>query len=120
LIEKGRRLNQEKRECLQRAIRAGVKVAYGTDAGVFPHGENASDFPYLVEFGMTPLQAIQTATIHAAVLLEQSDKLGNLTPGKFADLIAVSHDPLKDITVLKRVDFVMKGGVVYKRGTMGK
>jgi len=115
LIEKGRRLNQQKRECLQRAIRAGVKVAYGTDAGVFPHGENAADFLYLVEFGMTPLQAIQTATIHAAALLEQSDKLGNLTPGKFADLIAVSDDPLKDVTVLKRVDFVMKGGVVYKR-----
>ena len=120
LIEKGRRLNQQKRECLQRAIRAGVKVAYGTDAGVFPHGENAADFLYLVEFGMTPLQAIQTATIHAAALLEQSDKLGHLTPGKFADLIAVSDDPLKNVTVLKHVEFVMKGGVVYKRGTMSK
>ncbi len=120
LIEKGRRLNQQKRECLQRAIRAGVKVAYGTDAGVFPHGQNAADFLYLVEFGMTPLQAIQTATIYAAALLEQSDKLGNLTPGKFADLVAVSDDPLKDVTVLKQVDFVMKGGVVYKRDARSK
>ena len=105
---------------MQRAIRAGVKVAYGTDAGVFPHGENAADFPYLVEFGMTPLEAIQAATIHAAALLEQSAKLGSLTPGKFADLIAVSDDPLKDVTVLKHVDFVMKGGVVYKRDARSK
>src|SRR5262249_41861336 len=69
LIEKGRRINQEKRECLQRAFKAGVKVAYGTDAGVFPHGENAADFRYMVEFGLSPVQAIQCATIHAADLL---------------------------------------------------
>lgn len=115
LIEKGRRLNQQKRAYLERAFRAGVKVAYGTDAGVFPHGENATDFPYLVEFGMTPLQAIQTATIHAAELIGQAEKIGNLVPGKFADLIGVFGDPLKDVSILQQVDFVMKGGVIYKQ-----
>jgi len=120
LIEKARRINREKRECLQRAFGAGVKVAYGTDAGVFPHGENAADFRYLVEYGMTPLGAIQTATIHAADLLGQSEKLGSLAAGKFADLIAVTADPLKDVSVLEHVAFVMKSGVVYKELAKGK
>jgi imidazolonepropionase-like amidohydrolase len=114
LIEKAHRINTQKRECLSRAIKAGVKVAYGTDAGVFPHGENAADFRYLVELGLTPLQAIQTATIHAADLLGQSNKLGDLSDGKFADVLAVTSDPLKDIAVLEHVTFVMKGGVVHK------
>ena len=120
LIEKARRINREKRESLQRAFAAGVKVAYGTDAGVFPHGENAADFRYLVEYGMTPLQAIQSATIHAADLLGQSEKLGSLAPGKFADLIAVTADPLKEVSVLEHVAFVMKGGAVYKELAKGK
>src|SRR5207249_1422070 len=105
---------QQKRECLRRAFQAGVKIAYGTDAGVFPHGQNAADFRYLVEFGLTPLQAIQSATVQAAGLLGQSEKLGALAPGMFADLIAVSSDPLKDVTILEHVAFVMKGGLVYK------
>ena len=120
LIEKARRINREKRESLQRAFAAGVKVAYGTDAGVFPHGENAADFRYLVEYGMTPLQAIQSATIHAADLLGQSEKLGSLRPGKFADLIAVTADPLKDVSVLEHIAFVMKAGVIYKELAKGK
>jgi len=114
LIEKARSINAQKKDCLRRAVRAGVKIAYGTDAGVFPHGENAKDFRYLVEAGLTPMQAIQTATTRAAELLDQAEKLGSVAPGKFADLIAVSSDPLKDVTVFEKVSFVMKGGVVYK------
>jgi len=117
LIEKARRINAQKRECLSRAIKAGVKIAYGTDAAVFPHGQNAADFRYLVELGMTPMQAIQTATIRAADVLGQSGKLGDLAPDKLADVIAVSSDPLKDVSVLEHVTFVMKGGVVYKSAT---
>lgn len=114
LIEKARRINQQKRESLQQAFRSGVKIAYGTDAGVFAHGENAADFRYLVEFGLTPMQAIQTATINAADLLGQTEKLGTLQPGKFADLIAVTKNPLQDVTALEQVSFVMQGGVVYR------
>jgi len=114
LIEKARHINAQKRECLSRAIKAGVKIAYGTDAAVFPHGQNAADFRYLVELGLTPLQAIQTATINDADLLGWSDKIGTLDPGKWADLIAVVGDPLQDITTLQHVKFVMKGGEVVK------
>jgi imidazolonepropionase-like amidohydrolase len=114
LIQKARTLNARKMERLRKAIQAGVKVAYGTDAGVFPHGENAKDFHYLVELGMAPMRAIQTATVSAADLLGHSEKLGSLAPGKFADLIVVTADPIKDVTVLEKVTFVMKGGVVYK------
>lgn len=95
-------------------IVGGVKIAYGTDAGVFPHGENGKDFRYLVEAGMTPMQAIQAATVTAAALIGQSEKIGSLEPRKLADLIAVSSDPLRDITVLEKVPFVMKGGVIYR------
>jgi len=114
LVEKARSINAKKKNCLRKAVRAGVKIAYGTDAGVFAHGENAKDFRYLVELGMTPMQAIQTATTSAAELVGQGEKLGSVAPGKFADLIAVSSDPLKDVTVLEKIPFVMKGGVVYK------
>jgi len=103
------------RRSIQMAIRAGVNIAFGTDAGVFPHGENAEEFRLLVQAGMTPMQAIQSATVHAARLLGVEDELGTIEPGKLADLIAVRGDPLQDITRLKHVDFVMKGGVVYKR-----
>ena len=78
------------------------------------HGMNAADFRLLVELGMTPIQAIQAATLVAAELLGQSDRLGSLQPGKYADLIAVQADPLKDITLLEKIPFVMKGGVIYK------
>ncbi len=114
LLEKARMLNAKKRESYRKAIQAGVKIAYGTDAGVFPHGMNAADFRLLVELGMAPIQAIQSATMIAAELLGQSDKLGSIQPGKYADLIAAKADPLKDITVLENVPWVMKGGVVYK------
>lgn len=98
-----------------RAYKAGVKIAFGTDAGVFPHGDNAREFAYMVEGGMPALEAIRSATLNAAALLDQSNRLGSVEAGYAADLIAVGGDPLKDVTVLQQVTFVMKDGVVYKR-----
>lgn len=97
------------------AVRKGVKIAYGTDAGGYAWTENqAKEFTYMVRYGMTPLQAIQSATTVAAQLLEKSEDFGAIEPGKFADIIAVNGDPLRDITELERVRFVMKGGEVYR------
>ncbi|MGF6275165.1 imidazolonepropionase-like amidohydrolase [Massilia sp. UYP11] len=98
-----------------RAYQAGVKIAFGTDAGVFPHGENAKEFGYMVEAGMTPLDAIRAATVNAAILLDQPKRLGAIEAGFAADIIAVEGDPLKDVKVLEQVKFVMKDGVVYKK-----
>jgi len=98
----------------KKAFAAGVKIAFGTDAAVYPHGLNAHEFGVYVRLGMTPLQAIQTATINASDLLGRSTTIGTLEPGKFADLIAVDGDPLKDVTTLENVKFVMKGGEVVK------
>lgn len=97
-----------------RAYKAGVKIAFGTDAGVFPHGDNAKEFAYMVEAGMPPLEAIRSATLAAAELLDQSQNLGRVEPGFSADLVAVNGDPLADIAVLQKMAFVMKDGVVYK------
>jgi imidazolonepropionase-like amidohydrolase len=91
-----------------------VKIAYGTDAGVYPHGWNGKQFAHMVRWGMTPLQAIQSATTVAAELLGQAEHLGSLQPGRYADLVAVESDPLKEISVLEDVKFVMKAGVIYK------
>jgi imidazolonepropionase-like amidohydrolase len=93
-----------------------VKIAYGTDAGVYPHGTNGKQFAHMVQWGLTPMQAIQSATLHAADLLGLRDHVGVLAPGAYADLVAVDGDPLADVTVLERVTFVMKGGRVYKSG----
>ena len=99
----------------KRAIAAGVKVALGTDAAVYPHGLNAHELEvYVRDYGMTPLQALQTATLNAADLMGWTDKVGALEPGKWADVIAVEGDPLKDVRTLQHVRFVMKSGVVYK------
>ena len=98
-----------------RAYKAGVKIAFGTDAGVFPHGENAKEFAYMVEGGMPALEAIRAATLSAASLLDQSGNLGAIEPGFAADIVAVSGDPLRDITLLQHIEFVMKDGVVYKK-----
>lgn len=98
-----------------RAYKAGVKIAFGTDAGVFPHGENAKEFAYMVEAGMPPLEAIRSATLGAAALLDQEKRLGSIEPGYAADIIAVSGDPLRDVSILQQVQFVMKDGVVYKK-----
>ena len=99
---------------LKKAFAAGLKVAFGTDAAVYPHGLNAHEFAVYVRLGMTPLQAIQTATLNASDLLGWANKIGTLEPGKFADIIAVDGDPLKDVTTLQEVKFVMKGGEVVK------
>ncbi len=98
----------------KKAFAAGVKVAFGTDAAVYPHGLNAGEFHVYVKFGMPPLVAIQTATINASDLLGWTKQAGTLEPGKFADMIAVDGDPTKDVTTLEHVKFVMKGGAVYK------
>jgi imidazolonepropionase-like amidohydrolase len=95
------------------AYRTGVRVMFGTDAGVFPHGQNAREFQYMVEAGMPAMEAIQAATIVAARFLKIDDRLGSVETGKTADLIAVPGDPLADITLLQRVSFVMKDGVIY-------
>ena len=98
----------------KKAFEAGVKIGFGTDAGVYPHGLNAHEFNVYVQLGMTPLRAIQTATIYDAELLGWPDKVGTIEAGKFADMIAVDGDPLADVTTLERVKFVMKGGDVVK------
>jgi imidazolonepropionase-like amidohydrolase len=111
--DKMRAVIPQARANLKKAFDAGVKVAFGTDAAVYPHGLNAHEFAVYVKMGMTPLQAIQTATVNAADLLGWSDRIGSLEEHKFADIIAVNGDPTKDVTLLQNPVFVMKGGVVY-------
>jgi imidazolonepropionase-like amidohydrolase len=99
----------------RRAIKAGVKIAFGTDAGGFDWKQNpAQEFQYMVDWGMTPAQALHSATVTASELLGMENQIGTIEVGKLADIVAVQGDPTKDVTVLNKVDFVMKGGVVYK------
>jgi imidazolonepropionase-like amidohydrolase len=112
--EKMRQIIAIARKNVQHAFASGVKVAFGTDAAVYPHGLNAHEFNVYVQMGMSPIQAIQTATVNAADLLGWSDRIGTLDTGKFADIVAVSSDPTKDVTTLEHPVFVMKGGVVYR------
>jgi imidazolonepropionase-like amidohydrolase len=114
IIEKEKLVGRRQRENFRKAVLAGVKVAYGTDAGVFPHGLNGRQFRHMVEWGMTPMQAIQAATVQAAELLGWQAKVGAIVPGRAADIIAVASNPLDDVTVLENVAFVMKNGVVQK------
>jgi len=107
-------VSQVGKENARKAFKAGVKIGLGTDAAVYPHGLNAHELAVYVSLGMTPLQAIQTATVNDADLLGWSDKIGTVEAGKFADLIAVDGDPLADVTVLEHVKFVMKGGEMVK------
>jgi imidazolonepropionase-like amidohydrolase len=97
-----------------KAYKAGVKIAFGTDAAVYPHGENAKEFKYMVDAGMPPMFTIQAATTHAAQLLKHEKDLGSIAPGKYADVVAVNGNPLDDITLMQHVQFVMKEGKVYK------
>jgi imidazolonepropionase-like amidohydrolase len=113
-LEHDRELGDIQRRNFSKAVRAGVKMAFGTDAGVCPHGINARQFAFMVKYGMTPMQAIQSATSGAADLLGKSDVLGSLKPGKYADIVAVNGDALADIRVLEHVSFVMKEGQVFK------
>ena len=114
-LEHDARLGAIQRENFRKAVRAGVKMSFGTDAGVCPHGIGARQFAFMVKYGMTPMQAIQSATSGAADLLGHANELGSIKPGKWADLIAVNGDPLSDIRVLENVKFVMKAGTIYKQ-----
>src|SRR5580700_7354176 len=108
-------LGQIQRDNFRKAVAAGAKMSFGTDAGVCPYGVAARQFAFMVKYGMTPLQAIQAATKNAADLLGHSDVLGSIKPGKYADIIAVQADPLQDVRALENVSFVMKDGKVYKK-----
>ena len=114
MIAKGRTVMAAARKNIAHAFASGVKIAFGTDAAVYPHGLNAHEFAVMVKLGLSPLQSIQAATINAADLLGWSDKIGAIEPGKWGDIIAVDGDPLQDVTTLERVKFVMKGGEVVK------
>jgi len=114
LLFKAKAVVPAARKNIAHAFASGVKVAFGTDAAVYPHGLNAHEFAVMVKLGLTPLQSIQAATINAADLLGWSDKIGTVEPGRWADIIAVDGDPLQDVTTLERVKFVMKGGEVVK------
>jgi imidazolonepropionase-like amidohydrolase len=113
-LDKERMVGRLQRENFRKAFQAGVKMAFGTDAGVYPHGDNAKQFFYMVKYGMTPAQAIRAATSSAADLIGRAKDVGTIEVGKYADIIAVNADPLADVRALEHVDFVMKGGVVYK------
>jgi imidazolonepropionase-like amidohydrolase len=114
ILNKARMITPLLAESLNKAAKAGVKIAFGTDAGVFPHGLNARQFSLMVKYGLTPMQAIQTATVNAAGLLGWSKKVGAITKDAYADIIAVEGNPIENISLLEKVCFVMKGGVVYK------
>jgi imidazolonepropionase-like amidohydrolase len=114
VVRKMQMVTQVGQANLKKAFAAGLKVGFGTDAAVYPHGLNAHEFAVYVRLGMSPLQAIQTATVNDADLLGWSDKIGTIEAGKYADIIAVDGDPLKDVTTLQNVKFVMKGGEVVK------
>jgi len=114
-LEHDAQLGQIQRDNFRKAVAAGVKMSFGTDAGVCPYGTSGKQFAFMVKYGMTPMQAIQAATTNAADLLGHSSEFGSIKPGKYADIIAVSGDPLVDISLLENVKFVMKEGKVYKQ-----
>ena len=99
----------------ERAYKRGVSIAFGTDAGVFKHGENAREFVYMTEAGMPAMEAIQSATITPAMILKMENKIGQIAKGFYADIIAVEEDPTQNIETLKNVKFVMKEGKIYKK-----
>ena len=114
-LEHDAALGKIQRDNFGKAVKAGVKMSFGTDAGVCPYEKSVNQFAFMVRYGMTPMQAIQAATTNAADLLGHSDVVGNIKPGRFADVIAVAGDPLQDISLLEHVQFVMKDGKVYKQ-----
>ena len=115
-LRKDREIAEVQREGFRKALKAGVKMVYGTDSGVYPHGDNAKQFSVMTRYGATPLQAIQTATINAADALGKKDKVGVIKAGAFGDLVGVTGDPLANIRLLEKPAFVMKGGVTYVGG----
>ena len=114
-LEHDRELGQLQRDNFRKAVEAGLKMSFGTDSGVCPYGQDAKQFAWMVKYGMTPMQAIQSATSAAADLLGRSSELGSVKPGKYADVIALAGDPLRDVSVLEHVRFVMKDGKIYKQ-----
>jgi imidazolonepropionase-like amidohydrolase len=115
-LEHDRELGEKQRQNFRKAVEAGVKMSFGTDLGVCPYGSSGKQFAFMVKYGMKPMQAIQAATSNAADLLGHSSEIGSIKPGKYADLIAVTGDPLNNISLLEKVEFVMKEGKVYKQG----
>lgn len=113
-LRKDRDIGEIQRENFRKALKAGVKMVYGTDAGIYPHGDNAKQFAVMVRYGATPLQAIQAATVTAAEALGRSKDVGQVAVGRYGDMIAVAGDPLADVTTLEKPVFVMKGGAVVK------
>jgi imidazolonepropionase-like amidohydrolase len=113
-VEKERQIGQLQRDNFRKAFTAGARMAFGSDGGVYPHGDNGKQFAYMVEYGMSPMQAIQAATVHAAELMGWPEDVGAIEAGRYADIIAVAGDPLEDVRLLENVSFVMKGGKVYK------
>ena len=114
ILRKNAETTDAQRVGFRKAVAAGVLMAFGTDASVFPHGLNARQLPYMVRYGMTPMQAVQSATTVAARLMRWEDRVGSIAAGKYADIIAVDGDALADLASLSRVNFVMKGGTVYR------
>ncbi|GLJ00410.1 Xaa-Pro dipeptidase [Sphingobium sp. BS19] len=114
-LRKNLETTQAQRDGFAKAVKAGVRIGYGTDAGVYPHGWNARQFAYMVRFGMTPMQAIQAATISAAQLMQREKDIGSIAPGRFADIIAVDGNPLNNIRILENPPKVMKAGVVVEQ-----
>ncbi|MCG7540052.1 amidohydrolase family protein [Pseudoalteromonas sp. OF7H-1] len=114
-LDKERKVGATQRTSFTKAVKAGVNMVFGSDAGVYPHGDNGKQFSRMVKFGMTELQALQAATINSATLLKQNTQLGSLEAGKLADIIAVKGNPLKDISAMENVTFVMKDGKVEKQ-----
>lgn len=113
-INKEKLVSKAQRESFRKATKAGVKMVFGSDAAIYPHGDNGKQFERMVTFGMTPMQAIQAATVTSAELLQQQSSLGQIKPGYLADIVAVDGNPIKNITLMENVTFVMKDGVVYK------
>ena len=116
-INKEKQVSKAQRDSFRRATKAGAKMVFGSDAAIYPHGDNGKQFSRMVQFGMTPLQAIQSATINSAQLLQQEQQLGQIKSGYLADIIAVEGNPLDDITVMENVSFVMKDGHIYKNNS---
>jgi imidazolonepropionase-like amidohydrolase len=114
-LAKERQVGEIQRESFRKAVAAGANLVFGSDAGIYPHGLNGRQFARMVRFGMTPLQALQAATLRPAVLLGWENDVGRIAEGYYADIIAVNDSPLADISVMEQVDFVMKGGVIYKQ-----
>ncbi|MDH3647787.1 MAG: amidohydrolase family protein [Gammaproteobacteria bacterium] len=113
-LEKERQIGQLQRDNFKKAFKSGARMAFGSDAAVYPHGHNGKQFAYMVEYGMTPMQAVQAATIHAAELIGWPDTVGAIETGRYADIIAIKGDPLADVSLFESIRFVMKGGKVYK------